>query len=94
LLVPFPQATDDHQRKNAEVLAQAGAALLLPESEMSAERLLTELLHAFSDRVRIAEMGDRARALAHPDATTRIAAMAVGLAQKKTAGRSSLPAVS
>jgi UDP-N-acetylglucosamine--N-acetylmuramyl-(pentapeptide) pyrophosphoryl-undecaprenol N-acetylglucosamine transferase len=94
LLVPFPQATDDHQRKNAEVLAQAGAALLLPDSEMSAERLLTELLYAFSDRVRIAEMGDRARVLAHPDATTRIAAMAVRLAQKKTAGRSSLPAAS
>jgi UDP-N-acetylglucosamine--N-acetylmuramyl-(pentapeptide) pyrophosphoryl-undecaprenol N-acetylglucosamine transferase len=94
LLVPFPQATDDHQRKNAEVLAQAGAALLLPESEMSAERLLAELLHAFSDRVHIAEMGDRARELAHPDATARIADMAVRLAQKKTAGRSSLPAAS
>jgi UDP-N-acetylglucosamine:LPS N-acetylglucosamine transferase len=61
---------------------------------MSAERLLAELLHAFSDRVHIAEMGDRARELAHPDATARIADMAVRLAQKKTAGRSSLPAAS
>ncbi|MGI8772672.1 MAG: undecaprenyldiphospho-muramoylpentapeptide beta-N-acetylglucosaminyltransferase [Acidobacteriaceae bacterium] len=87
LLVPFPAAADDHQRKNAEVLAKAGAALLLPEAEMSAERLLIELVHAFSDRVHMAEMGNRTRALAHPDATARIAAIAVRLTQRKTAGR-------
>jgi UDP-N-acetylglucosamine--N-acetylmuramyl-(pentapeptide) pyrophosphoryl-undecaprenol N-acetylglucosamine transferase len=87
LLVPFPYATDDHQRKNAEVLAQAGAATLLPESEMTAERLHAELLHLLGDRVRLAAMGERARTLAHPDATARIAATAVRLAQKKKAGR-------
>lgn len=89
LLVPFPQATDDHQRKNAEVLAKASAALLLPEAEMSAERLLPELVHALGDRVRLAAMGEHARALAHPDATAQIAAMVVRLAHRKASGTSS-----
>ena len=43
LLVPFPGAADDHQRKNAEVMAGAGAATLLIESEMTPERLLASL---------------------------------------------------
>jgi UDP-N-acetylglucosamine--N-acetylmuramyl-(pentapeptide) pyrophosphoryl-undecaprenol N-acetylglucosamine transferase len=43
LLVPFPLAADDHQRRNAEVLAARGAALLLPESELTAESLLHTL---------------------------------------------------
>ena len=40
LLVPFPQAADDHQRKNAEVFAGAGAAVMLLEAELTPERLL------------------------------------------------------
>src|SRR5208282_4363420 len=49
LFVPFPGAADDHQLRNAELLAQAGAALLIPESELTGERFVaqvTELLSA------------------------------------------------
>jgi UDP-N-acetylglucosamine--N-acetylmuramyl-(pentapeptide) pyrophosphoryl-undecaprenol N-acetylglucosamine transferase len=76
LLVPFPGAADDHQRKNAEVMATAGAASLLIESEMTPERLLASLSAMFGGRAELRAMGERARALAHPDAATRIATMA------------------
>lgn len=76
LLVPFPGAADDHQRKNAEVMAGAGAAKMLIESEMTPERLLESLTAMFRDRAELRAMGDRAQKLAHPDAASRIAAMA------------------
>lgn len=79
LLVPFPGAADDHQRKNAEVMAEAGAAVMLIEAEMTAERLLESLVALLSDRARSRMMGERARTMAHPDAASRIAAMAVEL---------------
>jgi UDP-N-acetylglucosamine--N-acetylmuramyl-(pentapeptide) pyrophosphoryl-undecaprenol N-acetylglucosamine transferase len=76
LLVPFPGAADDHQRKNAEVVAAASAASLLIESEMTPERLLESLNAMLGNRAELRAMGERARALAHPDAATHIAMMA------------------
>jgi len=75
LLVPFPGAADDHQRKNAEVMATAGAASLLIESEMTPERLLASLVAMFGNSAELRAMGERARALAHPDAAAHIATM-------------------
>jgi UDP-N-acetylglucosamine--N-acetylmuramyl-(pentapeptide) pyrophosphoryl-undecaprenol N-acetylglucosamine transferase len=71
VLVPYPHAVDDHQTANARFLADAGAAVLLPQSELSAERL-AELLGGF-DRVRLRDMARRARSLARPDATSAVA---------------------
>lgn len=79
LLVPFPGAADDHQRKNAEVMAAAGAAVMLIEAEMTAERLLESLTAMFADQTELRAMGERARTLAHPDAASRIAAIAAEL---------------
>jgi len=76
LLVPFPGAADDHQRKNAEVMATAGAASLLIESEMTPDRLLASLSAMFGNHAELRAMGERARALAHPDAAAHIATMA------------------
>ncbi|HEX5234449.1 MAG TPA: undecaprenyldiphospho-muramoylpentapeptide beta-N-acetylglucosaminyltransferase [Silvibacterium sp.] len=75
LLIPFPRAADDHQRKNAEVLAEAGAARMLIESELTREKLQQCLLRLIADRSQLERMSQRARTLAHPDATGRIAAM-------------------
>lgn len=75
LLVPFPLAADDHQRRNAEDFVQAGAAAMLPESEMTPERLLAELTVLLRDPARLRQMGAAARTLAHPDAAAEIAAL-------------------
>ena len=80
LLVPFPQAADDHQRKNAEVLVEGGAAAMLLEQQMTAETLQATLIGLLNDRVRLAEMSDRARTFAHPRAAARIAEMVAALA--------------
>lgn len=70
LLVPFPAAVDDHQTFNAQFLARAGAAFLLPQSELTPDRL-----KAISSvpREQLAQMAQRAHALAKPDATTAVA---------------------
>jgi UDP-N-acetylglucosamine--N-acetylmuramyl-(pentapeptide) pyrophosphoryl-undecaprenol N-acetylglucosamine transferase len=86
LLVPFPAAADDHQTRNAEVFAAADAAILLPESAMTAEGLLDEITSLLQDPDRLAIMGKSARTLAHPDAVQRIAAMVVALAAQKKTG--------
>ena len=73
ILVPFPHATDDHQTGNARFLADAGAAILMPQETMSAEKL-AGLLGDFSrQRTMLLEMACRAHALAMPDAARRVA---------------------
>jgi len=86
LLVPFPFAADDHQHKNALIFAQAEAAVLLPESELTDDRLIREVTSLLGDPERLREMGARARTLAHPDALQRIANMAVRLSGRHIAG--------
>jgi UDP-N-acetylglucosamine--N-acetylmuramyl-(pentapeptide) pyrophosphoryl-undecaprenol N-acetylglucosamine transferase len=75
LLIPFPQAADDHQRKNAEVLAEAGAARMLIEEETTPDVLQRFLIRLLADRAELERMAEKARTLAHPDATRRIAGM-------------------
>jgi UDP-N-acetylglucosamine--N-acetylmuramyl-(pentapeptide) pyrophosphoryl-undecaprenol N-acetylglucosamine transferase len=83
LLVPFPQAADDHQLRNAEVLAKAGAAVVLLQREVTDAVLLRELTELLNDAPRRAEMAERARSLGKPGALQRIAAMVVQLASRR-----------
>ena len=80
LLVPFPQAADDHQRKNAEVLVEGRAAIMLLEKDMTAAVLLEALTHLLTSRHELRDMSTRARAFAHPGAAARIAEMVAALA--------------
>lgn len=80
IFVPFPRAADDHQRRNAEALAKVGAAMLLPESELTADRLGHTVLQMFADRARLAAMGAAARKLAHVHAAQEIARIAARVA--------------
>jgi UDP-N-acetylglucosamine--N-acetylmuramyl-(pentapeptide) pyrophosphoryl-undecaprenol N-acetylglucosamine transferase len=73
ILVPLPGAPRDHQTRNAEVLVKAGAAIMIPDAECSAERLEAELGPLLSDPDRLAAMGEAARGLGHPDAACRVA---------------------
>jgi UDP-N-acetylglucosamine--N-acetylmuramyl-(pentapeptide) pyrophosphoryl-undecaprenol N-acetylglucosamine transferase len=86
ILVPFPHAADDHQTRNAEALVRAGAAVLIPERELTSERLLETVVALLSDRAKLAKMGEAARNLAHPDAAGEIAAMAARLARAGQVG--------
>jgi UDP-N-acetylglucosamine--N-acetylmuramyl-(pentapeptide) pyrophosphoryl-undecaprenol N-acetylglucosamine transferase len=79
VLVPFPFAVDDHQTGNAEFLAEAGAAWLIQQKDLTAEKLAA--LIAGLDRGQLAEMAGKARALAKPDATARVADICEALAQ-------------
>ena len=76
LLIPFPQAADDHQRRNAEALAEAGAARMMLEKELTPEGLRETVIRMIGDRAGLERMGEQARTMAHPDATRRIAEMA------------------
>jgi UDP-N-acetylglucosamine--N-acetylmuramyl-(pentapeptide) pyrophosphoryl-undecaprenol N-acetylglucosamine transferase len=82
LLVPFPQAADDHQRKNAEVLAEAGAAEMVLEGELTPELLEQTLIRLMGNRALRERMTKAARKLAHPDATQRIVRMVMEIADR------------
>jgi UDP-N-acetylglucosamine--N-acetylmuramyl-(pentapeptide) pyrophosphoryl-undecaprenol N-acetylglucosamine transferase len=79
VLVPFPFATDDHQSANARFLADRGAALLVPQSELTPQRLAA-MLRAL-DRSQLVDMAMKARALAKPDAAQVVADGCVELAR-------------
>jgi UDP-N-acetylglucosamine--N-acetylmuramyl-(pentapeptide) pyrophosphoryl-undecaprenol N-acetylglucosamine transferase len=78
ILVPFPHAVDDHQTTNARFLSDADAAVLLPQGQLSAERL-AGLISGF-DRRRLLEMASRARSLGRPDAAAAVARACMELA--------------
>ena len=83
ILVPLPTATDDHQRKNAEVLARAGAGLVIEERDLSGERLAGTIAQLVADPARRRQMSEAARQLARPDAAARIADRVEQLGQGK-----------
>jgi UDP-N-acetylglucosamine--N-acetylmuramyl-(pentapeptide) pyrophosphoryl-undecaprenol N-acetylglucosamine transferase len=75
LLVPFPLAADDHQRRNAEALAERGAAEVLLQADLTPETLLQRLQSLLRDPQRLVTMGQQARQLARPGAASQIASM-------------------
>src|SRR5208282_2524952 len=83
VFVPFPRAADDHQKRNAEALERAGAAVMLEESRLTRESLVQAVSGLFSEPSRLKTMGDAARGLSHPSAARDIAAMAARLAGTK-----------
>ena len=71
ILIPFPFAVDDHQTHNARFLSEQGAAVLLPQGELSAEKLaqlLRELMDGERGREKLLSMAQQARSAAKPDA--------------------------
>jgi len=81
ILVPYPHATGDHQTGNARWLEQAGAAVLVPDAECTAERLSALIADLLADPDRLRAMGNAAREVARPDAAQRIAAMLIEMAR-------------
>jgi UDP-N-acetylglucosamine--N-acetylmuramyl-(pentapeptide) pyrophosphoryl-undecaprenol N-acetylglucosamine transferase len=79
ILVPFPHAVDDHQTANARFLAEKGAAILVPQREMTAEKLAS--LIGSLDRAKLLDMAKKARALGKPDAAALVARRCMEIAR-------------
>jgi UDP-N-acetylglucosamine--N-acetylmuramyl-(pentapeptide) pyrophosphoryl-undecaprenol N-acetylglucosamine transferase len=73
ILVPYPHASADHQSANARWMSDAGAAVVIPDGELSASRLGGEVAALLADRGRLAAMAAAARSLARPQAAGEVA---------------------
>ena len=82
VLVPFAAAADDHQRKNADVLVEAGAAAMILERDLTATRAVEVVSGLLEDRELRMSMGRAARGLAHADAAGTIAGMCLRMARR------------
>ena len=80
ILVPLPTAADNHQRKNADVIAEAGAGELIDQRELTGERLAARIIALAADPAAREAMGRAARRLARPDAARVIVDRALELA--------------
>ena len=72
ILVPFPHAAANHQHHNAIALADAGAAVLIPEAELGAGRLWSELVNLAGSDTRRAQLASRAAGRGNPEAARHI----------------------
>jgi UDP-N-acetylglucosamine--N-acetylmuramyl-(pentapeptide) pyrophosphoryl-undecaprenol N-acetylglucosamine transferase len=72
IMIPFPYAADDHQRKNAEALQAAGAARMIVQQELSGERLLAEIQDLSQDPTQLDRMEQAGRGLARGDAAASV----------------------
>ncbi|MBI4270875.1 MAG: undecaprenyldiphospho-muramoylpentapeptide beta-N-acetylglucosaminyltransferase [Candidatus Rokubacteria bacterium] len=75
LYVPLPGARGDEQTANARLVERAGGAVVLPQAELTPARLCAEVRALLAGPARLKEMGERARALAVPDAAERLVAL-------------------
>lgn len=75
IFIPFGAATDSHQLRNAQAMEQAGAARVIPQDELTPQRLSSEIFSLLDQPRRIQEMEQRARALARPRAVADIVDM-------------------
>ncbi|MGC1414190.1 MAG: undecaprenyldiphospho-muramoylpentapeptide beta-N-acetylglucosaminyltransferase [Candidatus Acidiferrum sp.] len=88
IFIPFGAATDSHQLRNAQEMQRAGAGRLIPEQELTAERLTSEIFSLVDQPDQIEKQSNAARSLARPNATRDIvnlieeAANVQGIAQR------------
>ena len=85
VLIPYPYATGRHQDANARVLKNAGAARVVPDEELTPERLASEVSSLLMDRKALDRMKSAAKGLGKPDAARRLADLVKRVAGKRTA---------
>jgi UDP-N-acetylglucosamine--N-acetylmuramyl-(pentapeptide) pyrophosphoryl-undecaprenol N-acetylglucosamine transferase len=86
ILVPYPQASADHQSSNARWMAAGGAAIVIPDRELTAERLAREVGQLLSNRPRLAAMAAASRRLARPNAAREVAGELLAAARSRSGG--------
>jgi UDP-N-acetylglucosamine--N-acetylmuramyl-(pentapeptide) pyrophosphoryl-undecaprenol N-acetylglucosamine transferase len=74
ILIPYPYAAADHQTENARYMEREGAAVVIPDAELTGPRLAQEVGMLLGDPGRLGAMGRASLELARPDAARRIAA--------------------
>jgi UDP-N-acetylglucosamine--N-acetylmuramyl-(pentapeptide) pyrophosphoryl-undecaprenol N-acetylglucosamine transferase len=84
VLIPYPHATADHQTANARYMEEAGAAIVIPDDELTPARLAAEVGGLLADPGRLAAMARASAALAKPDAAREIAREVLAAAPGKT----------
>jgi UDP-N-acetylglucosamine--N-acetylmuramyl-(pentapeptide) pyrophosphoryl-undecaprenol N-acetylglucosamine transferase len=84
VLIPYPHATADHQTENARWMERAGAAVVVPDAELTPARLAQEVGRLLADPSRLASMARASAALARPDAARTIAAEVLAAARRGT----------
>ncbi|WOD07590.1 UDP-N-acetylglucosamine--N-acetylmuramyl-(pentapeptide) pyrophosphoryl-undecaprenol N-acetylglucosamine transferase [Marinomonas sp. GJ51-6] len=74
ILIPYPFAIDDHQTENARYLEKVGGAYLLPQPQLTCEKILSLLSEFVENEEALIKMGEQAKAVAHPNATQDVVA--------------------
>ena len=80
IFIPFGASTDSHQLRNAQEMERAGAARLIPEPQLTAERLTREIFSLFDQPIELQAMSANARRLAKPRAVQDIVDLIEGVA--------------
>ena len=83
ILVPYPYATEGHQMKNARAMERAGAALVVPDADLTGAVLAARIEELINDRARLKQMAEAARGLARPGAAERVARATLALAARR-----------
>ncbi len=86
IMIPFPYAADDHQRKNAEAIERAGAGRMILQAELTPERLAKELLWLVRDPQQLGRMAESSKSLGRPDAAKRVVDLAVKIVSSGESG--------
>jgi UDP-N-acetylglucosamine--N-acetylmuramyl-(pentapeptide) pyrophosphoryl-undecaprenol N-acetylglucosamine transferase len=89
IMVPFPFAADDHQRKNAEAVERAGAGRMILQAELTPERLAKELLWLIHDPHKLGRMAEAGKLLGHPDAAKSVVDLAMRIMKNGESGAGS-----
>ena len=85
VLVPYPYAAANHQEQNARAMARAGAAQMILDKDLTAERLLSVLAELLHEESRLKRMGENSRALGRPQAAEEIAALVLAMTEGRKA---------
>jgi UDP-N-acetylglucosamine--N-acetylmuramyl-(pentapeptide) pyrophosphoryl-undecaprenol N-acetylglucosamine transferase len=83
VLIPYPFATADHQTANARYMERAGAAVVIPDAELTPARLASEVGSLLGAPSRLAAMGRAALSVARPDAAREIAGEVLGAVRRR-----------
>lgn len=77
IMIPFPFASDDHQRKNAEAVERVGAGRMILQAELTPDRLAQELMWLARDPQQLSRMAEASKKLGHPDAAANVVDLAM-----------------